>query len=816
MSPYTPVTTVNIYDIDTGNWKITPGPSMLVGTSFSGYVQAGPYLYVVGGFSGDLTNNVTATQRFDMSTQTWTLGPEFVNGRALLGLAVTGQSLYAMGGDQNGDGTPFNFTDLVERLDHTQWPAGVWEVAFSPLPISGAGNAGFCTEVVADGEIWSVGGNNVMTDTNYYHAAEPCFTLYGLTLTPETAAQEGLPGETVTYTLQLTNTGFVTDTYDLTISAVWTTIAPTPIGPLAPGESTTFQVLVTIPGDAVFFDADTALITATSQGDSDKSDTASLITSVPAYWAYANDPSPLTAGGGRAQCADDPDGFYILGGVYGDFIDTDKVFHYDATTGMWEEKAPLPQPHRGQASVCYDGKIYVAGGGVGGVGSLNTFYIYDITTDNWSSGPALPRNVIGAALGAWDGKLYLAGGAPIFAPPYTPVPTVNEYDIASGIWEAVAVPPMNVASGFAGSVQAGPYLYVVGGISGDFYNNVTATQRFDMSTRTWSLGPEFSSGRAMLGLAVTEQHLYAIAGDQDGDGIVFNFTDLVEELDHAQWPNGIWEERFSPLPIAVLGNVGFCTEAIIGGEVWSVAGGDLTGNLTNTTFYHPAEPCFTVFYDLSLTPETDAQTAYAGETVTYTLQVTNTGNVGDSYMVTVDAVWTTTAPALLGPLASGVTETFEVTVTIPEDASPGDMGVAGVTLTSQGDPTQTAAATLTTSVSPYAVTFTPTEAAGSNYVGETVHYMLLLTNMGSVTDTFTLDFTGNLWTVTPSFTETTLGPGVTVEFSVLVSIPAGASDGEMDSVTLAVVSTGDPTQSATATLTTTALWHKQYLPIILR
>lgn len=821
--PYTPVSEVDVYDIATGLWEMTPGPPMPVAAAYPGHVQAGPYLYIVGGTSGDPYNNVTATQRFDMRTQTWEQGPTFTSGRAILGLAVTEQYLYALGGDPNGDGLFTNQTDLVERLEHTQWPGGVWEESLPALPFAVLGTAGFCTEAMAGGEVWSTGGaydvgaTLVATDTNLYQIAESCFSLYGLTLTPETAALEGLPGETVTYTLQLTNTGFVTDTYDLVVTGIWTTTAPATAGPIGPGESLALQVVVTIPPDATFFDADTALLTATSQGDPGEYATASLTTSVPAYWAAGTPPPLLTAASARAQCDDDPDGFYVLGGIDSTTSDTNSVFHYDAATDTWDELAPMPQAHRVSAAVCYEGKIYDAGGYQEGPPTLllDDLYIYDIASNTWSQGADVPRGVWAAAMGAWEGKLYLAGGT-AFNVNWTPVPEVDVYDIATNTWAAQAAPPMPVAASFPGYVQAGPYLYIVGGLSGDLYNNVTATQRFDMSTQTWAMGPEFTSARALFGLALTGQYLYAIAGDPTGDGTGFGTTDLVEALDYTQWPGGAWEEQYSPFPLAVEGNVAFCTEAVVGGKIWSVGGGDLNNIPDHNVFYHPAEPCFTLSYGLTLAPDTDTQTALPGETVTYTLQVTNTGSVGDTYTVMVDAGWTTDAPASVGPLDPGATGTFEVAVTVPNQALAGEMDTATITLTSHGDPAQTASAALTTTALPtYGVTLAPS-ASGMGYVGETVAYTLQLSNLGTATDTFTLAATGNAWDVTLPFTETTLAPGEVLTLTVSVTIPTSAVDGAMDNVTLSATSTSDPVQTASAMLTTTASWYKNYLPVIVR
>ena len=75
---------------------------------------------------------------------------------------------------------------------------------------------------------------------------------YSLQVTAEdytmTASAAAMP---VTFTLHLTNTGSVTDTYDLSITSTWTVEYSSPIGPLAAGESQTIFVVVQVPSDTV-------------------------------------------------------------------------------------------------------------------------------------------------------------------------------------------------------------------------------------------------------------------------------------------------------------------------------------------------------------------------------------------------------------------------------------------------------------------------------------------------------------------------------------------------------------------------------------
>ncbi len=96
--------------------------------------QAAQYLYVAGGWdaAGGYDTNVVASQRYDLTSDTWTTGPDLATGRADFALAATDAALYAMGGDTSG-GTIFEPGDTVERLETAGWPGGSWS-GYAPLP----------------------------------------------------------------------------------------------------------------------------------------------------------------------------------------------------------------------------------------------------------------------------------------------------------------------------------------------------------------------------------------------------------------------------------------------------------------------------------------------------------------------------------------------------------------------------------------------------------------------------------------------------------------------------------------------------------
>ena len=119
-------------------------------------------------------------------------------------------------------------------------------------------------------------------------------------------------------------------------------------------------------------------------------------------------------------------------------------------------------------------------------------------------------------------------------------------------------------------------------------------------------------------------------------------------------------------------------------------------------------------YGVTLEPAAAAKTGSAGTTVNYTLHVTNTGNVPDTFTVAVAGnAWTTTAPATVGPLAPGASADLTVQVAIPAGASNGATDAATVTVTSQGDGTELDSSVLTTTASKFMYLWLPLISKGS-------------------------------------------------------------------------------------------------------
>jgi hypothetical protein len=131
---------------------------------------------------------------------------------------------------------------------------------------------------------------------------------YGVALEPAAASQAAPPGQAVTYTLGMTNTGNVADVFTLTLSGqAWTTtvsmasgtaVLPT-IGPLDAGEWAVLVVETEVPPGALGGNSDTVTVTIISWGDGATSATAVLATTVaqPAVMFEIHLPLILRGGG---------------------------------------------------------------------------------------------------------------------------------------------------------------------------------------------------------------------------------------------------------------------------------------------------------------------------------------------------------------------------------------------------------------------------------------------------------------------------------------------------------------------------------------
>ncbi len=199
------------------------------------------------------------------------------------------------------------------------------------------------------------------------------------------------------------------------------------------------------------------------------------------------------------------------------------------------------------------------------------------------------------------------------------------------------------------------------------------------------------------------------------------------------------------------------------------------------------------------------RTTDASAGVTYTLRVTNTGNIDDVIRLSSSGSVNARLSRTSVSLAAGAST--NVTLTVPGTAltTAGNYAVK-VTATSQGDRTKTAEVTTTTTILPvYSVTL----VGVGNLTTETtdasagVSYTLRVTNSGNTNDTIRLATSGDA-TATVSPTSVSLNQGASHTVTLRIS---GAALAKADDYAVKVTATsqGDRTKTAEITTTTTIL-----------
>ncbi len=202
-----------------------------------------------------------------------------------------------------------------------------------------------------------------------------------------------------------------------------------------------------------------------------------------------------------------------------------------------------------------------------------------------------------------------------------------------------------------------------------------------------------------------------------------------------------------------------------------------------------------------------------GQAVTYSLSVTNTGSLSETFDLSVSGVWTATLSTPSVSLVPGETAAITVTVVVPPAALAGEDDFTSVDVQSQKVPQLGDHTSLYTSANTLVgIAMSPDEFATAE-AGSIVTYTLYLTNTGNLTDTYTLSLSA-AWVTSLDTYQVTLGPGESQPVSVLVTVPSGTFGQDVAEVT--AESMFDPSISGSARFTTRVHVYELYLPFIRR
>ena len=644
-----------------------------------------------------------------------------------------------------------------------------------------------------------------------------------VTLSAATTAQNADAGTTITYTIDVENTGSVSDTYDLTVNSSegWTvTVNPTSVQ-LGIGESDSAVVSVEVPANAAGGTVDTTTATATSQSDPLVNDTLDLLTTVNNP-ALEVDPTSL-------------DVTLTLGDVETYSIDLNNVG-----------------------------------------GSFATYEISEVD----GGGPALLRVITQLSQTATQARSATAGQMGFSAPVY--VPRNPQAVIFTEDFEGGTVPPVGWteqianagfnwkthtfaphAGTFAADVEYDPAL-----VPQDEWL-ISSEYVLDSGTLSfWSSGSLFwcRDDNDNCDLEV-----WLVVGPTAGDA-----NDIYVGTADGDWPASFtWVQSTFDLT-SLLPNepvrIGFryvgvdgaqvsLDDILLDGEIGSLfdipwlSESPITGTvpvngsssvdlifdttvLTQTGVYtglleiasdDPASP---ILFPVTLTVSTAGvdvgpNAALSGgpaEIITYTVAITNTGVSTDTYNLSLaGSTWITELSVTDITLMAGEMGSFDVTVEVPAGAWAGDWDAVTVMATSQADNGISDWAELTTTAEAvYGFDWSADMTGGEGAAGETVTYTISLTNTGNTTDTFNIALAGHSWATTASDSILMLAPGESADFTVSVTIDAGAVHPATDIVTVTATSAGDGNVTDNVALTTAVeevivpATPVIYLPMIMR
>ncbi len=290
----------------------------------------------------------------------------------------------------------------------------------------------------------------------------------------------------------------------------------------------------------------------------------------------------------------------------------------------WSTRRPMPSIVFGAAAAAPgNGKIYLFGGFV--TPDSTQEYDPDPAADSWRSRAAMPTPRYGLAAVAVGRKIYVVGGSN----GTNAVAALEAYDPDSNTWEQLA--SLHTARVFLAAAAVGSKIYAIGGspdCCGNGTTNVVEVYDTDPTIpreeRRWSSGPSLPEPLQTSSAAAFGDKIYVLGGFVPGHGA----KGSTFALDPANPQAGWIEQRAMP-------KARDQAPAVALEDGIHVLGGSTNCHCrprSDHPTFHPEpapEPP-----NLKITKLVDVGDACPGETVTYTITVTNDG-AGDAHGATV-------------------------------------------------------------------------------------------------------------------------------------------------------------------------------------
>jgi N-acetylneuraminic acid mutarotase len=245
------------------------------------------------------------------------------------------------------------------------------------------------------------------------------------------------------------------------------------------------------------------------------------------------------------------DEIWIAGGMrHGETLST--VESYNAKTGAWQTRPPLPIPLHHATATTYRGEMVVIGGASDNLADASN-KVFAFRGGSWTELPNLIHARAAAAAAAVGDKLVVVGGQ-------DNKQLVKQTEVFDGnSW--TEAPDMPTGREHLAAVSDGVYVYAVGGRNLSADENFNAFERFDPASGNWEQLPEMPTPRGSYGAAFIDGRIVVVGGEEPTQ--VLNTVEMYD-IGNRKWTT------IAPINTPVHGEV----VAAVGSTVYCIGGAD--------------------------------------------------------------------------------------------------------------------------------------------------------------------------------------------------------------------------------------------------
>lgn len=254
-------------------------------------------------------------------------------------------------------------------------------------------------------------------------------------------------------------------------------------------------------------------------------------------------------------------------------------------------------------------------------------------------------------------------------------------------------------------------------------------------------------------------------------------------------------------------------DPLLRAHVFAAAGAyNVTAQVSNCAMPNPLSTHITLTiqerHGMTLLPTVSSLSGDPGSVVTHTLQLSNTGEASDTFTLSSSTpAWATTIMPITLTLPAGGAAPISVLVVVPEDAIGADADSLTLGVDSSfSDAPPAFASIITSAASIYRMGLDAPITERLGHPGDVVTYPITIHNTGNSGDTYDISASGTTWTVGATPNPVTIPAGNSLTVEIWIAIPGSAS-GSLEPAQITVRSRGDPAQSASTLLTTSADWR---------